>query len=375
MLFVNDLYVPWVPKWLVHTAATEDGMGLADWVFPGFLFMVGLSIPFAFVAREKSGQSTIRMISHILMRTFSLLIIGIYMVNIEDFNAELSAINKYLWAILVYISVFLIWNSYPKGGPYILVFKGLKFLGISGLLLMAILYRSGTPENIGWMSTSWWGILGLIGWGYMVSAFTYLWLRDRITGIAAVWIGFIALNVLSQLSYLDFLNPIKPFFGVILSGNVPSIVLSGLLIGTLLKKYKNNYKRFLTISVPLGLAAIALAFVLRNWFIISKIMGTPSWSMLCNGISILLFSLLFYVLDIKKWEKWGILFKPAGQNSLTTYLAPDILYYTIWGLGLNILFYKQVDMPWLAVSGSIVWAFTMIGFAALLSRINIRLKL
>ncbi|MEQ9218712.1 MAG: DUF5009 domain-containing protein [Cyclobacteriaceae bacterium] len=375
MLFVNDLYVPGVPKWLVHTAATEDGMGLADWVFPGFLFMVGLSIPFAFIAREKSGQSTIRVVSHILVRTLSLLTIGIFMVNIEGFNTELSGINKYLWAILVYISVFLIWNNYPKGVNSGWVFKGLKLLGISGLLLMAALYRSGTPDNTGWMSTSWWGILGLIGWGYVVSAFTYLWLKDNIAGIAFAWIGFIALNTLSQLSYLDFLNPIKPVFGVILSGNVPSIVLAGLLIGTLLKKYKNNYQRFLTISIPLGLAAIALAFVLRNWFIISKIMGTPSWAMLCNGISILLFALLFYVLDIKKWEKWSIPFKPAGQNSLTTYLAPDILYYTIWGLGLNVLFYKQAEMSWLAVSGSIVWAFAMTGFAALLSRINIRLKL
>jgi len=375
MLFVNDLYVPGVPKWLVHTAAMEDGMGLADWVFPGFLFMVGLSIPFAFIAREKSGKSTIRVISHILVRTFSLLILGIFMVNIEGFNAELSGINKYLWAVLVYISVFLIWNNYPKGVNFGWVLKGLKLLGIFGLLLMAVLYRSGTPDNIGWMSTSWWGILGLIGWGYVVSAFAYLWLKDNVAGIAFAWIGFIALNILSQLSYLDFLNPIKPVFGVILSGNVPSIVLAGLLIGTLLKKYNNNYQKFLTISIPLGLAAIALAFVIRNWFIISKIMGTPSWAMLCNGISILLFAFLFYVLDIKKWEKWSILFKPAGQNSLTTYLAPDILYYTIWGLGLNIFFYKQVEMPWFAVSGSIVWAFSMIGFAALLSRINIRLKL
>ncbi len=375
MLFVNDLFVPGVPKWLVHTAASEDGMGLADWVFPGFLFMVGLSIPFAFVARERSGQSTIRMISHILMRTLSLLIIGVFMVNIEGFNTELTGIGKYLWAVLVYSSVFLIWNNYPKGEQSGWVVKGLKLLGILGLLLMAILYRSGTPDDIGWMRTSWWGILGLIGWGYLISALTYLWLRDRIVAIVAVWLGFIALNILSQLSYLDFLNPIKPVFGVILSGNVPSIVLAGLLIGTLLKKHKNDYRRFLTIVIPLGLAAIALAFVLRNWFIISKIMGTPSWAMLCNGISVLLFAFLFYLLDIKKWEKWSIPFLPAGQNSLTTYLAPDILYYIVWGFGLNILFYKQVEMPWLAVSGSIVWAFAMIGFAALLSRINIRLKL
>ncbi len=375
MLFVNDLFAPGAPKWMVHTTALEDGIGLADWVFPGFLFMVGLSIPFAFIAREKKGQSNIQLLSHILNRTFSLLVIGVFMVNIESYNANLTGINKFLWAILVYIAIFLIWNNYPKNDKFTMLFKGLKFIGIFGLLLMAALYRSGTPENIGWISTSWWGILGLIGWGYLVSALTYLLLRDRIAAIAAVWIGFVVLNILAQTSYMDFLKPVESIFGVILDGNVPSIVLSGLLIGTLLKKYRTHYKQFLLYIIPIGLACLAMAFILRNWFIISKIIGTPSWAMLCNGISILLFALLFYVLDIKKWQKWSIPFLPAGQNSLTTYLAPDILYYLIWGLNLNILFYKQTEMSWLAVSGSIVWAFAMIGLAALLSRINIRLKL
>ncbi|MCB0564852.1 MAG: DUF5009 domain-containing protein [Phaeodactylibacter sp.] len=375
MLFVNDLYTPGVPKWLVHTSALEDGMGLADWVFPGFLFMVGLSIPFAFMAREKRGEANIQLLSHILIRTFSLLLIGVFMVNIGNYNADLTGINKFLWAILVYISIFLVWNNYPRDGKFTLMLKGLRYVGFFGLLLMAALYRSGTPENVGWMSTSWWGILGLIGWGYLVSALTYLWLKDRIGAIAAVWIGFVLLNILAQTSYVDFLDPVKPIFGVILDGNVPSIVLSGLLIGILLKKYRTNYKQFLVSTILIGLACLVMGLVLRNWFIISKIIGTPSWAMLCNGISILLFALLFYLLDIKKWQKWGRPFLPAGQNSLTTYLAPDILYYLIWGLNLNILFYKQVDLSWLAVSGSIVWAFAMIGFAALLSRINIRLKL
>ena len=375
MLFVNDLFTPGVPKWLVHTSAMEDGMGLADWVFPGFLFMVGLSIPFAFMAREKRAESNIQLLSHILIRTFSLLIIGFFMVNLEGYNSSLTGLSKSLWAILVYISIFLIWNNYPRESRFAKLFQGLKYLGIIGLLVLAALYRSGTAENISWMHTSWWGILGLIGWGYLVSALTYLWLKDRIVAIIAVWIGFTLLNILAQTSYTDFLNPIKPIFGVILDGNVPSIVLSGLLIGTLLKKYKTKPNQFLAFIIPIGLTCLAMAFVLRNWFIISKMIGTPSWAMLCNGISILLFALLYFLIDIKKWEKWTTPFLPAGQNSLTTYLAPDILYYIIWSLPLNILFYKQEEITWLAVSGSVVWAFSMIGFAALLSRIHIRLKL
>lgn len=375
MLFVNDLYTPGVPRWLVHTAAQEDGMGLADWVFPGFLFMVGLSIPFAFIAREKKGASNKQLFSHIIIRSFSLILIGIFMVNLENYNADLTGIPKFLWAILVYISIFLIWNKYPKGSKLTFIFKGLKYIGILGLLVLAVLYRSGTAESVGWMSTSWWGILGLIGWGYLVAAITYLGLKERIAAIVFVWIGFILLNILAQTASLDFVYPIKPIFEVILDGNVPSLVLSGLLVGILLKKFKTKHKQFLVYIILIGLSCFAMAFVLHHWFVISKILGTPSWAMLCNGFSILLFAVLFYVLDIKKWQKWAMPFLPAGQNSLTTYLAPDIVYFLIWGLNLNLLFYKQNEMIWLAVSGSILWAFTMIGFSTLLSRIHIRLKL
>ena len=58
MLFVNDLYMPGVPAWLGHRAADFDGMGLADWVFPGFLFMVGMAIPFSIGNRIAKGEDT-----------------------------------------------------------------------------------------------------------------------------------------------------------------------------------------------------------------------------------------------------------------------------------------------------------------------------
>ncbi len=56
MLFVNDLYMPGVPSWLGHMKADFDGMGLADWVFPGFLFMVGMAIPFSIGNRIAKGE-------------------------------------------------------------------------------------------------------------------------------------------------------------------------------------------------------------------------------------------------------------------------------------------------------------------------------
>jgi heparan-alpha-glucosaminide N-acetyltransferase len=89
-----------------------------------------------------------------------------------------------------------------------------------------------------------------------------------------------------------------------------------------------------------------------------------------------LFALLFLIIDIKKQSTWASFLKPAGQNSLTVYLVPDMFYYIIWQLSLPVLFYKNSGVPLVVIAGSIVWAFLMGALLpVLLLRINFRLKL
>lgn len=375
MLFVNDLFVPGVPHWMVHTAADYDGMGLADWVFPGFLFMVGLSVQYAISSRVQKGQSKKQIFGHVVIRTLSLLLIGVLMLNSGRLNPELSGISENLWAILMYVSIFLIWNSYPENEKLKKFFLGLKILGIAGLVILAVVFRAGEPGNISWFETGWWGILGLIGWGYLVAASVYLLIGQRLWPTIAVWLFFVLMNILSSLGLTDFLDFIKPVFGVIINGDVPSVVLAGLVISIILKQSTLSPVKKVGIIILLGIFSLLTGFFLRHWFIISKIQGTPSWTMICNGISMIVFSLLYFIMDIHKKVKWANIFKPAGQNSLTTYLAPDIIYYLVWGLSLPLFFYKQDVSQWLAVLGSVAWALAMVGFAALLAKINIRLKL
>lgn len=374
MLFVNDLYMKNVPWWLGHTEANFDGMGLADWVFPGFLFMVGMAVPFAVQSRLRKGNSTGKVLLHIFTRTFSLILIGVLMLNTSRLNPELTGINRNLWAILMYISVFLIWNLY-KNVPQKFVFL-LKGLGIAGLVVLIFIFRSGTSEDSGWLITGWWGILGLIGWGYLATALIYMVAKENLLKTGMFWLLFLALNIFSQLGMLSFFNFLQPVFGVLIGGNTPLLVISGLFFSLILRKTgSEQWKKFATTGAFLGVLMLVAGFVLRNWFIISKIKATPSWGLICTGISILLFVLLFLILDVWGKTRWSAVFKPAGQNSLTTYLAPDIIYYTVWMTGFPLFFYKQLDSSLLVIFGSVVWAFAMIGFAALLSKIGIRLKL
>ena len=376
MLFVNDLNMNVAPAWLGHRAAEFDGMGLADWVFPGFLFIVGMAIPFAFSKRFSSGQSLYDISRHILTRSLSLIIIGVLMLNTGRVNPELTGLSKNLWAILMYLGVFLFWNDYPNKENKFFTITGLKFTGLAIFVFLIFKFRSGQPENNGSLITGWWGILGLIGWGYLVSAFTYVLCRDSILKTSLFALFFLIMNMLSDWKLLGFLNPFKPVFGIIIDGNVPFIVLSGLIGGLLIKKIPvKEFKKAILVFICLGLVYLIAGFVLRKWFIISKIQATPSWAMICNGISFLIFILLYWIVDVRNKINWASFLQPAGENSLTTYLAPDILYYLIWSSGIPILIYKQSHEPLIVVAGSIIWALLMVGLTALLARLKIRLRL
>ena len=373
MLFVNDLYMPGVPAWLGHMAADFDGMGLADWVFPGFMFMVGMSVPYSVGNRIARGDSSAGLLKHILIRTISLLIIGVLMSNSRGVNAEYTGITKNIWSLITYSGVFLIWNNYRADRSKFLI-NSLRILGVLMIIPMVIIFRGA--EDRGFRFNSW-GILGTIGWGYLAAALVYMWFRDNISKTSVFVIIFLVLNILSKLHMLDFLGLLRPYLGPIINGNAPFIVLSGMLVTLILKKYasKNGAKTVLIIA-SLGAASILAGFIMRHWFIISKIQATPTWGLLCNGISMVLFAVLFWIIDILGKVKWSLFLRPAGANSLTVYLVPDMFYYIIWQFSLPFLFYKNLTEPGLVVLGSVGWAIIMgAGLPVLLEKINFRLKL
>ncbi len=374
MLFVNDLYMPGVPAWLGHTKADFDGMGLADWVFPGFMFMVGMSIPYSVGNRYARGENGLAVLKHILVRTFSLLIIGVLMANSRNVNGDYTGMSKSLWSLIMYTGVFLIWNNYKVTDKNFYLINGLRLAGVAMIVPMVYIFRSG--ETAGFSFNSW-GILGTIGWGYLVAALVYMGIRDNIMKTAIALLVFLVLNILSKLHLLDFLNPVRPIFGVIINGNAPFIILSGLFIILILKKFsKEDFRKTFVTIISLGILSLILGFILRRWFIISKIQSTPSWGLICNGISMIIFAVLFWIIDIKRQVKWGLFLKPAGANSLTVYLVPDMFYYIIWQLSLPLLFYQHSDVPVVVIAGSIAWALVMgAALPVMLERLNFRLKL
>src|SRR5439155_2274831 len=108
MIYVNDIAgAPdrIVPPWMKHFHG-KSGMTFVDLVFPAFLFIVGMSIPFALGSRLTKGEPLWRIVLHILTRTLTLLTIGIMMVN-ESPDSEIMGWSASLWSTLMFLSAIL----------------------------------------------------------------------------------------------------------------------------------------------------------------------------------------------------------------------------------------------------------------------------
>src|SRR5690606_36658423 len=115
MIFVNDLWtLEAVPRGLGHTLAEEDGMGFSDMIFPLFLFIVGLSIPFAQSARKQEGDSPPKMVRHIIYRSFALLVLGFFYVNYGSMSPGTMFMDGILGLILVTLGFIMVWMRYDR---------------------------------------------------------------------------------------------------------------------------------------------------------------------------------------------------------------------------------------------------------------------
>lgn len=370
MIFVNDLWsLTDIPGWLEHKAANEDGMGLADVVFPAFLLIVGLSIPHAIRSRQKKGDSKLLIVRHIVERTLALLIMGVFMVNLESINAENLLFSRSLWQILMTLAFFLIWNVYGEGvmGRFSPIL--LKGLGWAILLFLAITYSGGGEGGEHWMRFHWWGILGLIGWGYLVAALAYLLLGNK-----PLWLALV-LAVLILLNINEFLTPFNFTILLVVSASNHALVMGGVVVTSVMIRLKEQEQMKLLIPFLLGFGAILMLFgyLSRPAWGISKIMATPSWTTICAGITVIVFAGMYLLADKAGKFRWAGIIEPAGSMTLTCYLIPYFVY--AFRNILSISLPESLTTGGIGILKSILFALLIIQITGLLGRVKIKLKI
>lgn len=372
MIFVNDLWTLHnIPGWLEHAKASEDALGFADVIFPAFLFIVGLSIPFATIARKNKSQSKGRIFGHISTRTIALVVMGFFMVNYENINKELVPFNRFFWEILMALAFVLIWNAYQKKKVFKTVpVKILQGIGITILIFLAIVYNGGDIGAPSWMRPHWWGILGLIGWAYLICATIYLIGNGRIYLMGAMVVIFYILNM-QEFYPLAGMSPVR----IIVGASNHALVMSGVFASTLYiyMKEKGKLNNFLIFLLIFGIISLVFGFATRPLWGISKIRATPSWTGICAGITAISFGILIIIADNLGRTKWARIFGPAGRSTLTCYLVP-YFYYPIMAL-IGIRLPEILRGGFVGIIKSLLFALLIIGITGILEKLKIRLRI
>jgi heparan-alpha-glucosaminide N-acetyltransferase len=374
MVFVNDVHdVSGIPAWMRHMPASADGMTFVDVVFPAFLFIVGMSIPFSLRQRLVCAGSGMVVQQHILGRTLGLVVIGFFMVNAEDgFNPLFMALPISLWSLLSYACFYLIWGVYGSerpGGLHVL-----RSIGVLGLVTLALAYHGG-PDGRQWMTPQYWGILGLIGWAYLIATVVYqLAGRSVIAVMIAVGlcVAYFATASWSGLSGHPYLA--VPFAQ---GGNAThaAIVLCGVATSLVFfdPRVSRSGRRPVLYALAWAAALSMASYFLRPAFPVSKIYATPTWGLYSAAICIAVFSLLNSIVELGGVKRWARFVEPAAVNPLVTYLLPFVIEAVLGLSGVSLP--SALRAGFLGVLWSATYTLAILGAAYLLNRWNVRLAL
>lgn len=373
MIFVNDLWsLKGVPAWLEHVSPGVDGMGLADTVFPAFLFIVGLSLPFAIDARRAKGDSDLRLLFHVAVRGIALLVMGVFLVNGETINREATPFVHGLWEPLACAAFILVWNAWPRTlAPWLSY--ALRGTGLLILLILAIIYRGGEGGPIQYFAPQWWGILGLIGWSYLAAGIIAVLAHGRLVVLIAAWVFFAVLSVAWHAELLPQALDVLP--ETIIRGTLTGLVMGGAVIGRLFQIYrqKSDDRTMTLVFAAIAIALLLAAQLTRPLWGLSKLDATPAWLFLCSALTLIGFTAIYWLVDVAGKSGWFRLIRPGGTDTLLCYLMPSFLYALIYGLGLIPPDAFLTGIPGLIKSA--LFALLCIVLAGQLSRFGVCLKL
>lgn len=381
MIFVNELAeVRGLPWWTYHAHGNQDVMTYVDMVFPFFLFIVGMSMPLSVESRLKRNPSLPSLWLHVLVRSLSLLVLGLILANAEKADPARMHMSGSLWALTGVVAAGLYLNVYPRSDRGQRLARILRPLGLIGVVVLFALFRRTTHDgHPAWIDFSYPEILGLIGFAYFSAAILYIPTR-RWRWAAPAWLVLlIALNMACSAKLIHTPRMYLWPFG---NGSHTALVLGGIVTAQIFFALRpGTDQRPAPRNAMLTSSLFALIALAAGWLLtplgISKIRATPTWTLWDIGAAALVFTALYWICDLKKKSRWAALVHPAGSNTLTTYLLPDLWYFVLGAFALPAARWLDThfSLGWPGVLRSIVFTLLMLGLASLLTRAKVRLQL
>lgn len=259
------------PEWHGFTAY--------DQIFPLFIFMMGVAMPFSFAKRLERGEKK-SIYKHVAVRAGVLFVLG-----------------------LVY------WGN-PLGHEN------------HGFGYYSVLYRIGFAYFFGSLIVLNCTAKGQVVWAFGLVLAYYLAMRFiPVPGYGAGDFSQQGNLVAFVGGWFEGILPAgtKHLLSLTLIGSVANAVF-GALAGQWLRSGKSANSKVGGLLVA-GILFVAIGLMAHLSFPICKKLMSTSFTFLTCGISMILLGSFYWIIDVKGFRKWAFFFVVVGMNSITIYLA------------------------------------------------------
>jgi predicted acyltransferase len=303
--------------------AEWNGWTFTDWIFPFFLYIVGVAMVFSFARRSERGEDKSKLVLKVLERA----------------------------AIIFALGLFL------SGFPYF-DFSSIRIPGVLQRIAVCYFVASMIVLNTSIKAQVYW-IMGLL---------TSYWLMMMLVPVPGVGAGFLEKGR-NFAAYIDSLvltghmwSATKTWDPEGIVSTIPAVatVLFGVLTGHWLRSSHSKEEKAAWMFVA-GNGLLLLGAILDIWMPINKSLWTSSYAVFMTGWGLICLATFYWLIDVKGYTRWATPFIIYGMNAIAVFVLSGVV-----GRLLTIIKWTDSDGSNVTLKATIFQNF----FAPLASTIN-----
>src|SRR5215472_7929591 len=302
MIMVNNNGGP--GSWGFMNHAYWNGLTPTDLVFPTFVFIVGVSIVFAFDARLAKGASRAQLAKHTAIRALVLILFGIVVNNFPFFypaHMRFYGVLQRIAVCYLVVGLFYLWDQRAStkwlalaaslAGYWILV----RWVPIPGVGMPGhdVPFMDVTQNLVSWIDR------------HLFPYHLYLYPPDH--------------NVRDPEGLLS---------------NLPAIgtALMGVLAGLWLRSDRSVARKAAGLAVA-SLCSLAGGYLWSTEFPLNKNMWTSSFVLVAGGYSLALLTFAYFTIEQLGWRKgWTYPWLVFGSNAIAAYMFSELVPETLYNM-------------------------------------------
>ncbi len=276
-----------VYKPLLH--APWNGWTPTDFIFPFFLFIVGVAMSLSLTKRIERGDSKSQIYAKIIRRTLIIFAIGFFLNLFPFFNF----IEVRIPGVLQRIALCYFFGS-------------------------LIMIEANKKWQIGWtivLLAIYWILVKLVpvpgyGAGVLEPRGSLCWYIDSSLLAGHTWKG----------------APAPGFDPEGILSTIPAIctVMFGIFAGDWLRSNRDHYEKVSGLFVA-GIIGLALGEILKGWLPINKNLWTSTYSIFMAGMALIFLAVSYWFIDIRGFKSWAKTFIVFGSNAILVFSLSSLV--------------------------------------------------